>query len=321
MNNNPLISIIVPIYNVEKYLRRCVDSILCQSYHNLEIWLVDDGSPDGCPAICDEYAGKDKRVKVIHKKNGGLSDARNVAIDVATGEYICFVDSDDYVASFYVETLYALIDKYQTKVSIINPVAVDEFGKQTHSFQSDGQEYCWNADKALEQMFYQEKFDTTAWGKLYHRSLFESGIRYPKGLLFEDLPTTYQLFKKCDKIAFKAVELYYYLLRSDSIEGSVFSTAKMDSAMKIFDSFKGHEDLLTGCKDAYYCRVLSFAFHILLAMPDGYPRKKELYAKVREYRSRVLFNSKARKKTRVAALLSYLGPDAVRSCFKLVRHR
>lgn len=108
----PLISIIIPIYNVEKYLRRCVDSILCQSYHNLEIWLVDDGSPDGCPAICDEYAGKDKRVKVIHKKNGGLSDARNVAIDVATGEYICFVDSDDYVASTYVETLYALIDKY-----------------------------------------------------------------------------------------------------------------------------------------------------------------------------------------------------------------
>ena len=118
-DKQPLISIIVPIYNVEKYLRRCVDSILCQSYHNLEVWLVDDGSPDGCPAICDEYAGKDKRVKVIHKKNGGLSDARNVAIDVATGEYICFVDSDDYVASTYVETLYALIDKYQTKVSII----------------------------------------------------------------------------------------------------------------------------------------------------------------------------------------------------------
>lgn len=95
-----------------------------QSYHNLEVWLVDDGSPDCCPAICDEYARKDKRVKVIHKKNGGLSDARNVAIDVATGEYICFVDSDDYVASSYVETLYALIDKYQTKVSIINPVAL-----------------------------------------------------------------------------------------------------------------------------------------------------------------------------------------------------
>lgn len=321
MNNNPLISIIVPIYNVEKYLHRCVDSILRQSYHNLEIWLVDDGSPDGCPAICDEYAGKDKRVKVIHKKNGGLSDARNVAIDVATGEYICFVDSDDYVSPDYVETMYKMIEKYHAEAAVINPIAIDEMGNLTHQFQHDGQEYCWNADETIEQMFYQEKFDTTAWGKLYHRSIFESGIRYPKGLLFEDLPTTYRLFKQCDKIAFKAVELYYYLLRSDSIEGSVFSTAKMDSAMKIFDSFKGHEDLLTGCKDAYYCRMLSFAFHILLAMPDGYPRKKDLYAKVREYRSRVLFNSKARKKTRGAAFLSYFGPDAVRSCFKLVRHR
>ena len=115
--------------------------------------------------------------------------------------------------------------------------------------------------------------------------------------------------------------MYYYLLRSDSIEGSVFSNEKMDSAMKIFDSFKAHEDLLSGCKDAYYCRMLSFAFHILLSMPEGYPRKKELYAKVREYRTKVLFNPKARKKTRVAALLSYLGPNIVRSCFKLIRHR
>ena len=319
--NNPLITVIVPIYNVEKYLRHCVDSILSQSYHNLEVWLVDDGSPDGCPTICDEYARKDNRIKVIHKKNGGLSDARNVAIDVASGEYICFVDSDDYVAPTYVETLYSLIEKYHTKASIINPVAIDEDGNLTHSFQHDNQEYCWSADETLEQMFYQNKFDTTAWGKLYHRSLFESGIRYPKGLLFEDLPTTYLLFKRCDKIAFKATELYYYLLRSDSIEGSVFSNEKMDSAMKIFDSFKAHEDLLTGCKDAYYCRMLSFAFHILLSMPEGYPRKKELYSKVREYRTKVLFNAKARKKTRVAALLSYFGLGMIRRCFKLIRHR
>ena len=108
--NNPLISVIVPIYNVEKYLRHCVDSILSQSNHNLEVWLVDDGSPDGCPTICDEYARKDNRIKVIHKKNGGLSDARNVAIDVESGEYVCFVDSDDYIAPTYVETLYSLIE-------------------------------------------------------------------------------------------------------------------------------------------------------------------------------------------------------------------
>lgn len=167
----PLVSIIVPIYNVEKHLQRCVDSILSQSYHNLEVWLDDDGSPDGCPTICDEYARKDNRGKIIHKKNGGLSDARNVAIDVVSGEYICFVDSDDYVAPTYVETLYSLIEKYHTKASIINPVAIDEDGYLTHSFQHDEQEYCWSADETLEQMFYQNKFDTIACGKLYHRSL------------------------------------------------------------------------------------------------------------------------------------------------------
>lgn len=96
-DKQPLVSVIVPIYNVEKYFRRCVDSILKQDYPNIEIWLVDDGSPDGCPAICDEYAQRDKRIKVIHKPNGGLSDARNAAINLAKGEFITFIDSDDYV--------------------------------------------------------------------------------------------------------------------------------------------------------------------------------------------------------------------------------
>ena len=107
----PLISIIVPVYKVEPYLHKCVDSILSQTYTHLEIFLVDDGSPDNCGKICDDFARKDKRIKVIHKKNGGLSDARNVAIDVAKGEYITFVDSDDFVTSDYVETLYHLVEK------------------------------------------------------------------------------------------------------------------------------------------------------------------------------------------------------------------
>ena len=114
----PLISIIVPVYNVEAYLAKCVDSILAQTYTNLEIILVNDGSSDGCGRICDEYAKQDKRIKVIHKQNGGLSDARNVAIDVATGEFITFIDSDDYVTDDYIMTLYSLIEKYECKVSI-----------------------------------------------------------------------------------------------------------------------------------------------------------------------------------------------------------
>ena len=105
----PLISVIVPCYNVEEYLPKCIESILNQTYRNLEILLVDDGSPDNCGRICDEYAAKDSRIRIIHKKNGGLSDARNAALDVMTGEYVTFIDSDDYVSDDYVEYLYKII--------------------------------------------------------------------------------------------------------------------------------------------------------------------------------------------------------------------
>jgi glycosyltransferase involved in cell wall biosynthesis len=116
--NQPLVSVIVPCYNVEQYLPKCIDSILYQTYKNLEVWLVDDGSPDKCGAICDEYAKKDARIKVIHKKNGGLADARNVALDVMTGEYVVCVDSDDYISPTHIEGLYHLIEKYSADVSV-----------------------------------------------------------------------------------------------------------------------------------------------------------------------------------------------------------
>ena len=120
MSENPLISVIVPVYKVENYLDKCVESILVQTYKNLEILLVDDGSPDRCGEMCDEYAKADSRIKVVHKKNGGLSDARNVALDAMTGEYVAFVDSDDTIAKDYIEVLYGLIEKCQAQMSVVD---------------------------------------------------------------------------------------------------------------------------------------------------------------------------------------------------------
>ncbi|MCH4240596.1 MAG: glycosyltransferase [Prevotella sp.] len=319
--DNPLISIIVPIYKVEKYLPKCVESIVHQTYKNLEIILVDDGSPDRCGKMCDEYAAKDNRIKVIHKQNGGLSDARNIAIDIAKGEYITFVDSDDYVKPNYVETLYNLIKKYQCMVSIVNPIVFDEYGHKKHIFSSDSKEYCWSADEAVEKMFYQKMFDTSAWGKLYHYSLFTTGIRYPKGLLFEDLPTTYRLFFQTNKIAFKSIELYNYLIRKNSIEGSKFSPQKIESAIKIIDSFEKNKDLLLNIKRAYNCRILSFCFHVFLKIPSDCQSKDRLYKLIKERRFRVMLNHNARIKTRLACFLSYLCPFILNRVFQLIDRR
>lgn len=314
----PLISIIVPIYNVEAYLAKCVDSILTQTYTNLEIILVNDGSSDCCGKLCDEYAKQDKRIKVIHKENGGQSDARNVAIDIATGEFISFIDSDDYVTDNYIMTLYSLIEKYKCKVSVASyttfvegstPKVVDEVYKED----------CQTNVKAVEEMFYQEKYDTAPWAKLYHSSLFATGIRYPKGIIYEDLATTYLLIFQSDEVAFCNRRIYNYLLRGDSSERSPFSFKKMDSALKVCELMESHLDILERVIQAYKCRMMSFYFHLLLKMPDGYEHRYILYNRIKAIRGSVLCNNRARKKARVASLLSYFGFDIVKSVFHWIK--
>ena len=316
----PLISIIVPVYNVEAYLAKCVDSILAQTYTNLEIILVNDGSSDGCGRICDEYAKQDKRIMVIHKQNGGLSDARNVAIDVATGEFITFIDSDDYVTDDYIMTLYSLIEKYECKVSIALYNTFVE-GSKPKVVNRVYREDCQTNIKAIEEMFYQEKYDTASWAKLYHSSLFATGIRYPKGIVYEDLATTYLLIFQSDKVAFCNRRIYNYLLRRDSIEGSSFSSKKMDSALKVCELMESHLDILGKVMQAYQCRMMSFFFHLLLKMPDGYEQRNMLYKRIKAIRWSVLCNSRARKKARVASLLSYLGLGSVKGVFHLIDKR
>ena len=318
--NQPLISIIIPCYNVEEYLPKCINSIINQTYRNLEIILVDDGSSDSCGQICDEYAAKDARIKVIHKENGGQSDARNVAIDIAKGEYITFVDSDDYVTGDYVEVLYSLIEKYGCKVSAALHQTFSE-GEEPDLSRDANLEICQPVMKAIEDMLYQKWYDTAPWAKMYHRSLFGTDIRYPKVIIFEDLATTYLLFAKAESVAFSNKKIYCYLLRSNSSEGATFTPFKMDSALRVFDSFDLHRDITDKVRKAYNCRMMSFMFHILLKMPKGYDKASYLKDRIKAIRWSVLCDSRARKKARVAALLSYLGMNTVRCIFKFVDER
>ena len=212
---NPLISVIVPVYKVEPYLCQCVDSILAQTYKNLEIILVDDGSPDRCPQICDDYAKKDERIRVIHKENGGLSDARNAGLDIVTGEYIGFVDSDDWIAPDMYAQLMETSLKRNADISVCG--YQESNGKRTLATKSMARrEKKYTVEEAFREVLLSGEISVTMWNKVYRRNLFD-GIRFPKGETFEDGAVFYKLFDKCSCIAHTGRIGYYYRKRLGSI--------------------------------------------------------------------------------------------------------
>jgi len=220
--DNPLITVIVTAYCVESYLPRCIRSIQCQTYRNLEVIIVDDGSPDRCGEIADIYSREDDRIRVIHKENGGLADARNVALGEASGEYITFVDSDDFVNNDYVSTLYDILQESDSQISVttLNPVNESDYTIKDTSRKNNVKIY--SSDDAIISLFYQKGFDTSACGKLYAKSLFAEGIRFPKGYVYEDMATIYKLMIRCTRIAYLDYRSYNYLYRSGSIERPTF---------------------------------------------------------------------------------------------------
>lgn len=226
---NDLISVILPIYNVEKYLEKCLDSILKQTYSNLEIILVDDGSKDRSPDICDEYKLIDQRIVVIHKQNGGLSDARNAGIQVANGKYLVFVDSDDYVKNNMIERLYHKLIEDNSDMVICNYVEVDENGSDTQSTKYyDGVETVLNEEKFWEQYYsYQIGYYIVAWNKMYKRELFLNE-RYDIGKIHEDEYICHRIVSKCKKISCINDKLYFYVQRKGSIMQQTYSNKKFD---------------------------------------------------------------------------------------------
>lgn len=215
MIDNELISVIVPIYNVEKYLEKCVNSILKQTYINLEIILVDDGSPDRCPEICDKLAKTDDRIIVIHQLNGGLSKARNIGIDVAKGAYLVFVDSDDTVECELIEKLYKCLKKYDCKMAACGRKYVFEDGKILCKV-TEGIDTVYEFGDAIKEMNAFRLFDMSAWAKIYAKELF-STIRFPEGKLSEDYFVMYKLIDLANKVGYISDPLYNYLQRTSSI--------------------------------------------------------------------------------------------------------
>lgn len=229
----PKISVIVPVYKVEKYINRCIDSILAQSFDDFELILVDDGSPDNCGQICEEYATKDARVHVLHRKNGGLSAARNTGIDWvfkhSDSEWLTFIDSDDWVHSRYLETLYQAVLIHQVPVS---SCGFQETSGENPAVKIEGV----NAIKYCTEKYYLEynANATVAWGKLYQKSCFEK-IRYPVGRIHEDEYVTYHILFSFPEIAVIEQPLYAYYVNSEGITKSAWNPKRLD-ALPAFES-------------------------------------------------------------------------------------
>lgn len=228
------ISVIVPIYNVENYADRCINSIVNQTYKCLEIILVDDGSKDNSGVICDKWKLKDERIIVIHKKNGGLSDARNEGIKYATGDYIAFIDSDDFIDNDMFSILYKNIKKANSQISICKYIQIEE--NQQFEFKKSQEISIYSKEKAILELLSEEKITNHAWNKLYKKDLFKT-IRYPKGRNFEDIGTTYKLFSKCDKIVYTPCECYAYIIRGNSITGRVSEKSLFDEIYLVKERF------------------------------------------------------------------------------------
>lgn len=229
-----LISIIVPVYKVENYIDKCIESIINQTYQKLEIILVDDGSPDKSGEKCEEYKKIDNRIFVVHKENGGLSDARNFGMKYATGKYIGFVDSDDYIDNKMFEKLYYNMKKYNANISMCSYVDEYESGRTEISKHFEKEITVLNKMNALRNLILEQNISNHVWNKLYERELF-NGISFPAGKKMEDIATTYRLFEKANVIVVDNYIGYHYIQRGDSIMGNINEKLVTDTENNIME--------------------------------------------------------------------------------------
>lgn len=232
---NELISIIIPVYNVKLYLEKCIDSVLDQTYTKIEILLIDDGSTDDSPRICDTYALKDNRIKVIHQQNQGAAVARNTGLENATGEYIVFVDSDDFINEKMIEKLYIALKQTDSDLSICNFKYTSENGKEIALKETDIKNEVLYTEEIIDKLFQNNNCGyIVIWNKMYKKDLWKQ-IRYPVGVIYEDEAVIHHIFSKCKKVATISDELYYYRQVSGSIMHSERNEKNLDKYLALAD--------------------------------------------------------------------------------------
>lgn len=302
-----LISVIVPVYRTQQYLPGCIESILRQTYCNIEILLIEDGSPDRCGELCDMYAEKDSRVRVIHQEHGGLFAARNTGVCLARGRYIAFVDSDDLVAPEFLEVLYEVLHTNQCEISqcgyvrFVKEVPPTVYQKEICCYS--GKEMCFHLYNALYVPA------VVVWNKLYRRELFRE-IQFPEGKLHEDEGTTYRLFYEADRVAVTNAPLYYYRRNEQGIMAGGYSLKRLDVVelyQERMEFFKKHKE-----KELYVKSMLRYwaalARHWALCkkyLPHEKQAVQMLRGRMWKIYPRLLACAPFRKKLRCAAGLLY----------------
>lgn len=310
-----MISVIVPIYNVEQYLSRCVDSIIGQTYSDIEIILVNDGSPDRCGQICDEYAAKDLRIKVVHKENGGLSDARNAGLEIAEGEYVTFIDSDDFVAPNMLEYLLSKIEQYDASIAQCSFTRLTENASVITTSTAPEKDVVLTGLEAMESCLAEHcHVKVNTWAKLYRRDLFVANdIRFPVGRIHEDNFTTYKLCYFAKKVVCSSNCLYFYLIREDSIMEKPFSLERLDAvkaAKEAVDFVKNHNVPLESQVNAYYILACVTGINRILRSSNWKQHRdvlNELRLDIKKNIPHAIINRYALKKTRFHLFLLWFG--------------
>ncbi|WP_071131749.1 glycosyltransferase [Enterococcus timonensis] len=298
-----LVSIIVPVYNVAQYLERCLDSIVKQSYLELEIIVVNDGSTDDSGMILEKYRVLDQRIIVLEKENGGLSSARNSGLDYMTGKYVTFVDSDDFIAINYVKNLVDVTKKYDCEVAVSQLQYWYDNSKESKEVPPRSDE-CLSVSDGIKEMLLQKKFDNSAWGKIYKAEFFNN-IRYPVGKLYEDTPVTYKLFMKSNSIGIVYSKDYFYYQRTGSITNTKFNNKKLDILPFLDEMYivipKEYPELINATRS----KIVSSLFGLLKQVPQSETEiRNDIKKRIIKYNSMGILKERARLKVKVASIVS-----------------
>ena len=316
--NNPLVSVIIPVYNTAKHLPTCLNSIINQTYQNLEIIVIDDGSTDNSSEIIKQYNEKDNRIKAFTQKNQGLSAARNTGLKNATGKYVTFVDSDDMIETNMIEKLLLALEKTKSDISVCSFKERTTNGKEKHFNKNNYSRKVLNTEQALKAMLKEQGFMLSATMKLYPLNFFKN-VSFLVGKLHEDVGTTYKLIMKASKVVFIPNELYIYIHHEKSIISADFDNRKLDLISLTDQMCNDIDKKFPNLKNVTNERRIRARFSILRQIPSNNPKAKQIVNYLTTHQNYITNNPEATIIDKIALKLALTSPKLFQLSYKLFK--